>query len=183
VVSKIDGATGEVTVNPETTFSRAGEEHLVCPGQNGGKNFQAGAYSPLNNALFMPTQNACATMSPISDKPIPNNAYGLTVKPQFAPGATNIGTIHAVSVATGRTLWEYASRAGALSLKAHDAAGALPHLTQAVADGRREATTYLLLAQAHLQTGHVNEAREAVSNGLGVDPRNQDLLRLRRTIK
>src|SRR4029077_8344218 len=83
---------------------------------NGGKNFQAGAYSPLNNALFMPVQNACAIMSPISDKPIPNNAYGLTVKPQLAPGATNIGTVHAVSVTTGKTLWKFDSRAGALSL-------------------------------------------------------------------
>jgi alcohol dehydrogenase (cytochrome c) len=116
VVSKIDGASGAVTVNPETTFSRAGEEHLVCPGQNGGKNFQAGAYSPLNNAIFMPVQNACAVMAPISDKPTPNNAYGLTVKPQMAPGATNIGTVHAISVATGKTLWKFESRAGALSM-------------------------------------------------------------------
>ena len=59
VVSKIDGATGEVTVNPEASFSKAGEERLICPGMNGGKNFPAGAYSPLNNAIFMPVQNAC----------------------------------------------------------------------------------------------------------------------------
>src|SRR5262249_20186070 len=59
VVTKIDGATGAVTVNPETTFDRAGQERLVCPNSNGGKNFQAGAYSPLNNAMFMPVQNTC----------------------------------------------------------------------------------------------------------------------------
>ena len=116
VVSKIDGATGDVTVNPETTFSKAGEEHLVCPGMNGGKNFPAGAYSPLNNAIFMPVQNACALMSPLSDKIVPASAYNLNVKPQFAPGADKIGTVHAVSVETGKTLLKFDSRAGALSL-------------------------------------------------------------------
>ena len=118
VITKIDGATGVVTVNPETTFTKAKEEHLVCPGQNGGKNFPAGAYSPLNNALFMPVQNACAIMSPISDKIVPGSAYGLTVVPQMAPGATSLGTIHAVSVETGKTLWKFDLRSGAMSLVA-----------------------------------------------------------------
>ena len=31
VVAKIDGATGKVTVNPETTFSAVGETRFVCP--------------------------------------------------------------------------------------------------------------------------------------------------------
>ncbi len=34
----------------------------------------------------------------------------------MAPGATNVGTVHAVSVATGKTLWKFDSRAGALSM-------------------------------------------------------------------
>jgi PQQ-dependent dehydrogenase (methanol/ethanol family) len=120
VVLKIDGATGEVTVNPDTIFHRAGEEHLICPGSNGGKNFQAGAYSPLNNAIFMPVQNLCSTMSPISDKAMPNNAYGLKTDTKPAPGSdptsAKLGTIHAVSVTTGKTLWKHDERAGALSL-------------------------------------------------------------------
>jgi alcohol dehydrogenase (cytochrome c) len=122
VVKSIDGATGEVTVNPDTTFNKAGEEHLVCPGMNGGKNFQAGAYSPLNNALFMPVQNMCAMESPIADKIVKTSAYMVKAIPQFAPGqkqgAENVGTIHAVSVTTGKTLWKFDTRAGALSLMA-----------------------------------------------------------------
>jgi PQQ-dependent dehydrogenase (methanol/ethanol family) len=116
VVSKIDGATGEVTVNPETTFTKAGEEHLVCPNSNGGKNFPAGAYSPLNNAIFMPVQNTCAVMSPTADKIVPTSAYMVNARAQMAPGAEQIGTIHAVSVETGRTLWKSDQRAGAMSL-------------------------------------------------------------------
>ena len=116
VVSKIDGVTGEVTVNPETTFSKALEERLVCPSSNGGKNFQAGAYSPMNNAIFMPVQNTCNVVSPLSDKIVPSSAYNIKSRGQMAPGATNIGTVFAVSVETGKTLWKFDSRAGALSL-------------------------------------------------------------------
>jgi outer membrane protein assembly factor BamB len=55
-------------------------------------------------------------MSPIADKIVAGSAYGLNVRPQFAPGADKIGTIHAVSVETGKTLWKFDQRAGALSL-------------------------------------------------------------------
>ena len=68
VISKIDGATGVVTVNPAAQFSKANEEHLICPTTNGGKNWPAGAYSPLNNAIFMPVQNTCAVESATADK-------------------------------------------------------------------------------------------------------------------
>jgi alcohol dehydrogenase (cytochrome c) len=119
VVSRIDGATGEVTVNPQSIFSKAGEEHLICPTPNGGKNFPAGAYSPLNNAIFMPVQNTCAITSASADKIVPTSAYMLNSRAQqVAQGGSMIGTVHAVSVETGRTLWKFDTRAGALSLLA-----------------------------------------------------------------
>jgi alcohol dehydrogenase (cytochrome c) len=116
VVSKIDGATGDVTVNPASVFTKAGEEKLVCPGSNGGKLFQAGAYSPLNNAMFMPVQNMCMMASSIGDKIVPASAYMLNTKSLLTAGTDQIGAIHAVSVETGRTLWKFDSRAGAMSL-------------------------------------------------------------------
>ena len=118
VVSKIDGATGEVTVNPETTFDRAGQERLVCPNSNGGKNFPAGAYSPLNNAMFMPVQNTCMIASATADTIDPRSAYMLNSRAQLAPGADKVGTVHAVSASTGKTLWKFETRAGAMSLAA-----------------------------------------------------------------
>jgi PQQ-dependent dehydrogenase (methanol/ethanol family) len=119
VVSKIDGATGEVTVNPETTFSRAGEQRLVCPTANGGKNWEAGSYSPVTNIMFYPLQNSCATLSPISDKPVPNSAYALrTHSVSFPPGTDKAGTIQAISAETGKVLWKYEQRAGTTSLVA-----------------------------------------------------------------
>ena len=75
VVSKIDGATGKVTVNPETTFTEAGQTRFVCPTANGGKDFQAGAYSPLTNAMYYGLQNTCMDMTAINN---PN--YGVLVQ-------------------------------------------------------------------------------------------------------
>ena len=73
VVTKIDGATGEVTVNPETTFSAAGQKRLVCPTSNGGKNWEAGSYSPVSNVMFFPLQQTCFTISPLDNKPVPGS--------------------------------------------------------------------------------------------------------------
>lgn len=121
VVGKIDGATGAVTVNPEALFTKTTDERLICPTTNGGKNWPAGAYSPLNNALFMPVQNTCAVESPTADKisSPPSSAYMIRSRQQrLAPGADSVGTIHAVSVETGKTLWKFNSRSGVLPLMA-----------------------------------------------------------------
>ena len=118
VVSKIDGATGEVTVNPETTFQKAFQERFVCPTSQGGKDFPAGAYSPLTNTMYYPLQNTCETVAPIADKPVANSLYAITSKAQVTPGTNNIGTVQAISAETGKTLWKFEERAGAMSLVA-----------------------------------------------------------------
>ena len=46
VIRSIDGATGAVTGNPDMLFTAKGQEKLICPSVNGGKNWPAGAYSP-----------------------------------------------------------------------------------------------------------------------------------------
>jgi alcohol dehydrogenase (cytochrome c) len=115
VVSKIDGATGAVTVNPETTFTEAGQTKFVCPTPNGGKDFQAGAYSPLTNAMYYGLQNTCMDMTAINN---PNSAYSFNSRAKVSPGTENVGTIFAVSAETGKTLWKYEQRAGMMSLVA-----------------------------------------------------------------
>jgi PQQ-dependent dehydrogenase (methanol/ethanol family) len=115
VVSKIDPATGAVTVNPETTFTEAGQKRFVCPTPNGGKDFQAGAYSPVTNAMYYGLQNTCMDMTAINN---PNTAYSFNSRAEVTPGTNNIGTIYAISAETGRTLWKYEQRAGMMSLVA-----------------------------------------------------------------
>jgi PQQ-dependent dehydrogenase (methanol/ethanol family) len=115
VVSKIDPATGAVTVNPETTFTEAGQTRFVCPTPNGGKDFQAGAYSPVTNAMYYGLQNTCMDMTAINN---PNTAYSFNSRAEVTPGTNNIGTLYAISAETGKTLWKYEQRAGMMSLVA-----------------------------------------------------------------
>jgi alcohol dehydrogenase (cytochrome c) len=118
VIEKIDGATGEVTVNPEATFSKLGEEKMICPGSNGGKNWPAGAYNPRSNVMFYPLQNMCMNAKTTTDKRDPSLVYGLNMPGIITPNTNNVGAVYAISVETGRTLWKHEQRAGVLSLVA-----------------------------------------------------------------
>ena len=118
VVSKIDGATGVVTVNPEVIFHKVGDTALVCPTSAGGRNWQSGAYSPLTKLMFFPMQNTCAQTTAILNKPDLGSLYGIRGETALAPGAKTLGVVEAVSLETGRTAWKYDSRPGVMSLTA-----------------------------------------------------------------
>ena len=116
VLSSIDGVTGEVTVNPEAEFVEIGQERFICPTPLGGKNWPSGTYSPLGNVMFFPLQNTCMTVKPTLSRPSPDSLYGIDSKQQLAPNTGNVGTVQAISVETGKTLWKYEQRAAMLSL-------------------------------------------------------------------
>jgi PQQ-dependent dehydrogenase (methanol/ethanol family) len=118
VISSIDGPTGEVTVNSEVTFSGINQSRLVCPGSTGGKNWPAGAYSPLTNMMYFPLQNLCNTATTTTDQRDPSKVYGLNMVQQLSPGAEKVGTVWAINVDTGHSAWKYEQRAGTLSLVA-----------------------------------------------------------------
>ncbi len=111
VVQKIDGATGKVTVNPDTIFQKAGETKFVCPTANGGKGFQAGAYSPRTNIMYYGLQNTCNDLTSIDNQ----SAYGINGRASISPGTQNVGTLFAISVETGKTIWRFDQRAGMMS--------------------------------------------------------------------
>jgi alcohol dehydrogenase (cytochrome c) len=118
VVDDIDGGTGVVTVNPEAVFTASGQSRFICPSLNGGKNWQAGAYSPLTNVMYYPLQNTCMTATAQIDKPTLTSLYGFGSKNQITTGTNNVGTIHAISAETGKTIWKYEQRAATQSLVA-----------------------------------------------------------------
>ena len=118
VVTKIDGATGEVTVNPETVFHKVGDTVFVCPTANGGKDFPAGAYSPITHTMYFPLQNTCGTITALGDKPFTTTPYDIRPKNQITPGTDKVGTVQAINVETGRITWKYERRAGMMSLVA-----------------------------------------------------------------
>ena len=116
VVSDIDGATGAVTVNPELVFTRAGQEVFLCPSFAGGKDWQAGAFSPLTNTMYVPMQNVCGHQMTTEWTPGMNHVGHLIERRQLAPGASNVGTIYAISAETGETTWIHEQRAATMSL-------------------------------------------------------------------
>jgi alcohol dehydrogenase (cytochrome c) len=116
VVSSIDGKTGAVTVSPKAIFQAKGDQALICPSAQGGKNWPAGAYSPLTGTMYFPLQNTCGGVTVSIASRAEPSSYGIRMATQITPGTTNIGSIHAVSAVTGRTEWKYEQRAGILSL-------------------------------------------------------------------
>jgi alcohol dehydrogenase (cytochrome c) len=118
VISNIDPSTGKVIVNPEVVFTKLNDERFVCPGSNGGKNWPAGAYSPLTNTMYMPLQNLCMTATTTTDQRDPSKVYGISMKSEFAIGADKVGTVWAIAADTGKTMWKHEQRAGTLSLVA-----------------------------------------------------------------
>jgi alcohol dehydrogenase (cytochrome c) len=117
VISSIDGATGAVTENGELVFQREGEEVLVCPTfVTGGKDWEAGAYSPETNLMYYPLRNACARMLATTEGGV--TLYALAKRDQIAPGTDQVGTVQAISAETGEIVWTYEQRAGTTSLVA-----------------------------------------------------------------
>ena len=116
VISDIDGATGAVTENAELVFTGLGQEVLSCPSWSGGKNWPAGAYSPLTNTMYFPLQNTCARVLSTMEGGLA--IYRLAARFQLTPGTDDLGTVRAVSAETGETAWLHEQRAATYSLVA-----------------------------------------------------------------
>src|SRR5690606_38539536 len=117
IVESIDGRTGAVKVSPAALFNAMGDKATICPNANGGKNWPAGAYSPLNEVMYFPLQNSCFDVEVNIASRQERSAYGFRGSAsRIAPGTSNLGTVHAISTVTGRTLWQFEQRAGTLSL-------------------------------------------------------------------
>ena len=117
-----------MTENAEVTFTAVGQQVFACPTWNGGKDWEAGAYSPLTNTMYMPLRNTCARM--LATRVFPEDAppaernesrselYGIAYRHQLAPGTENAGTVRAISAETGATVWLHEQRAATMSLVA-----------------------------------------------------------------
>ena len=103
-----------MTENGELIFSAYGQEVLSCPGWGGGKNWPAGAYSPLTNTMYYPMQNTCARVLATPDEGLA--IYQLASRFQLAPGTDQLGAVWAISAETGERTWLYEQRAATYSL-------------------------------------------------------------------
>ncbi|MEE2777391.1 MAG: PQQ-binding-like beta-propeller repeat protein [Acidobacteriota bacterium] len=118
VIIDIDVKTGDVIENPEVVFREMGQERLICPNMHGGKDWEAGAYSPLTHTMYFPLRNMCMPTLVSDDASASHPYYALSVMHELAPGKENLGTIYAISVETGATEWLYEQRTSTTSLVA-----------------------------------------------------------------
>ena len=121
MISGIDGATGQVTENAELVFSARGQTVLACPHASGGKDWEAGAYSPLTNTMYMPLRNVCSQMRAMVEPDEEDEArrlYAIAWRPEIAPGTDQVGAVHAISAETGEVVWQYEQRAATMALAA-----------------------------------------------------------------
>jgi alcohol dehydrogenase (cytochrome c) len=84
----------------------------------GGKDWEAGAYSPQTNLMYYPLRNACARMLATTEAGRGLALYALAKRDQIAPGTDQVGTVQAISAETGEIVWTYEQRAGTTSLVA-----------------------------------------------------------------
>ena len=114
VITSIDGATGAVSENPEVIFSALGQEVFTCPTWNGGKDWEAGAYSPLTNTMYMPLRNTCARMMATTTFPEDTPAARTESRstPTPSPIATSWRPAPRTSAPSGRSPRKPARRPG-----------------------------------------------------------------------
>ena len=116
VIADINVESGAATINPDKIFTAPGQEKLICPSTSGGKNYPSGTYSPLTGLMYFPLQNTCMMATATQAELDTDVTYALRNRVQLTPGEENVGTIEAISVATGQTVWKHEQRAGMLSL-------------------------------------------------------------------
>ena len=105
-----------MTENAEVVFTGLGQEVLSCPSWSGGKNWPAGAYSPLTNTMYFPMQNTCARVLSTMEGGLA--IYRLAARHQLTPGTDNLGSVRAISAETGETTWLHEQRAATYALVA-----------------------------------------------------------------
>ena len=118
VIAGIDGATGAVTESAELVFTAEGQEVLACPHASGGKDWEAGAYSPRTNTMYYPLRNVCARMLATTEGGGSVEVYALVWRGEIAPGTDQVGSVYAISAETGATTWQHDQRAATMSLVA-----------------------------------------------------------------
>ena len=116
VITDLNVESGRATVNPDKVFAAAGQEKLICPSTSGGKNYPAGTYSPQTGVMYYPLHNTCMMSTSAADEQSLEDLYAIRNRVQITPGTENVGTIEAISVETGATVWKREQRAGHLSL-------------------------------------------------------------------
>lgn len=112
VVQSIDPETGEKTFNPDTV-PHIGETTFNCPADPGGRAWQATAYSPRTQTLYLPTVEFCSntTPNPLDPGEIYTGGGMATFSRVPTPDSDgNIGQVRAINMVDQSEVWQYRQR-------------------------------------------------------------------------
>jgi alcohol dehydrogenase (cytochrome c) len=173
VVLSIDQTTGEKTINPEV-IPVIGESTFNCPADPGGRAWQATAYSPRTQMLYLPTVEFCSntTVQPLDPGTIYTGGGRQTYARVPVPDSDgNIGQVRAVSMIDQTDKWMYRHhrRRTGLRRQPRPQVHGLRRRDRREAVGERQAEQFAGILPDHLLGG-----RQAIRRGcrqLGVRPR------------
>ncbi len=112
-MQSIDPETGEKTINPEV-IPVIGETTFNCPADPGAKAWQATAYSPRTETLYLPTVEFCSntTVNPLDPGEIYTGGGLQTYSRVPVPDSDgNIGQVRAINLDDHSETWQYRQRA------------------------------------------------------------------------
>jgi alcohol dehydrogenase (cytochrome c) len=105
VVSAVDPLSGEKTVNPDAVPNRE-SNHLICPYFLGGRNWQAGAYDPDTQMLYLPVLEMCMMAGKMAEGTLLTT--GIESSPAPRPDSDGqFGRLQAINMKTGELAWRH----------------------------------------------------------------------------
>jgi len=105
VVSAVDPLNGSKTVNPDSVPNRE-SNHLICPYFLGGRNWQAGAYNPDTQMLYLPVLEMCMMAGKMAEGTLLTT--GIESSPAPRPDSDGqFGRLQAIDMQTGELAWRH----------------------------------------------------------------------------
>ncbi len=111
MVTRIDPVTGRKQVDPDLVPG-SGKDAVVCPAQNGAKNWIPGAYDAASSTLFLPLNAACMQLEPADPGETSPLSSGVRWSVLPRPDSDGrYGRVQAFDLNARRTKWIAAQRA------------------------------------------------------------------------
>jgi len=111
VVSSIDPATGEKSINPAVVVGD-GKPHTICPHPGGGRNWIAGSYNASTHMVYVAMNETCMDLIPAPPGQRGNLSSGVNWSIRAPPGSDGkFGRVAAANLETHKIIWTQRQRA------------------------------------------------------------------------